>query len=269
MARRSEANADERSIAREFAALWLPHNAVEEEIILPALRDAGVDEDTIAAAAIRRDLVNILLADLLEMRRPQFARAKLDALATQFDALVEGAERDGEGVFAALASAETSTPSLKTEAKARYERLKKRFANVDESIGEAMVMLAPRRLSASLTSQQSRREQSMSNRYSNMRERDEQGRFLPDDEREYSRRSRGGPERDDYGRFMSEGGRSRGRYEDEDDRYSRRSMSRDRDDEGRFTRRGGYSEGRGHGGWFGDPEGHSEASRRGWRSGQH
>ena len=66
-------------------------------------------------------------------------------------------------------------------------------------------------------------------------------------------------------------------------------MGRDRDDEGRFARRGGSYEGRGqavgsairkllasrageprHGesGWYGDTEGHSEASRRGWEGRQ-
>jgi hypothetical protein len=46
------------------------------------------------------------------------------------------------------------------------------------------------------------------------------------------------PARDDEGRFIG----SRSRYDDDDDR------------------RGG----RGHGGWYGDPQGHSEASQRGW-----
>ena len=99
------------------------------------------------------------------------------------------------------------------------------------------------------------------------------GRDDYDDDRRYSR---GTPERDEQGRFMSEGGsRSRSRNDDEDDRYSRRSMGRDRDfmgrdrdDEGRFSRRSG-SEGRGQGGWFGDSEGHSEASRRGWDNPRH
>ncbi len=86
-------------------------------------------------------------------------------------------------------------------------------------------------------------------RYSNMRERDEQGRFLPEEDREYSR---GGPRR---------------RYEDEVDyRSSPRSVSRGRDDDEGYRR---SDEGRGHGGWFGDSEGHSEASRRGWRSSDH
>jgi hemerythrin superfamily protein len=57
-----------------------------------------------------------------------------------------------------------------------------------------------------------------------------------------ARQDETGRERDDRGRFMSD---------DDDRRYS----SRGRDDDDR---------GRGRGGWFGDPEGHSEAARRGW-----
>jgi hypothetical protein len=117
------------------------------------------------------------------------------------------------------------------------------------------------------------------------RERDERGRFVSDDDdRDYRRRSssrsryddddrrRSMPGRDDEGQFTS----SRSRYDDDDDR--RRSMPA-RNDEGRFTSsRSRYGDddddrrgGRGHGGWYGDPEGHSEASRRGWeeRGGSH
>jgi hypothetical protein len=327
LAKRSDADPDRRAIVREFAAAWLPHTTVEQEVLVPALKDAGIDEEKVVAVAIQKDIINLLLADLLRGESHEFGQAKLEALAKQFDALVKGADGEGAGMFAIVSSAERSIPGLNAQMKARYERLKSRFANMDESIGEAMVMLAPRRLSVPSNSRQNRREYEMSSRYSNMRERDEQGRFMSDDERGYSR---GGSERDEHGRFMSEGGsrrsmgrerddegrftsdngpsrsrfqgdeqhygprslgsmgrdrddegrfmseggpRSRGRYDDEDDRYSRRTMGRDRDDDGRFTRRGGSyegrGEGRGQGGWFGDSEGHSEASRRGWESGSH
>jgi hypothetical protein len=70
---------------------------------------------------------------------------------------------------------------------------------------------------------------------------------------------------------MSVGG-SHGRYRDNDD--DRRHYMPARDDEGRFTssRSSRYDDddddrrgGRGHGGWYGDPEGHSQAARRGRR----
>ena len=302
LAKRSEAGADPSAIVKEFAIAWLPQMAVEYEVLVPALSDAGVDEDKIAAMAIQKDIINLLLADLLQDESGQFGQAKLEALAKQFDALLAGADGEDNGLFAIVSSAETAIPGLNAQMKARYDRTKQRFANMDEAIGEAMVMLAPRRLSVPQGSRQNQKEFGMS-RYSNVRDRDDQGRFVSEDEsghrgsrsagrdrddqgrfmseggrsshRRYEdeddrRYSRGSSERDENGRFMSEGdSRSRGRYDDEDERYSRRSMGRERDDEGRFSRRGESHEGRGHGGWFGDSEGHSEASRRGWDNPQH
>ena len=362
LARRSEANADRIAIVKEFAAAWLPHVAVEQEILVPALKNAGIDEEKLAAVGIHKDIINWLVADLLLGEGREFGQARLEALAKQFDAHVEDADAEDSGVFAFVSSAETSNPGLNAQMKERYDRLKRRFANMDESMGEAMAVLAPRRLSTPTSSQRNRREHEMS-RYSNDRDRDEYGRFASHDERGYSRSgsdrdehgrftsesggrrsigrerdddgrftsdfgySRGrfqgddqhygprslgsmGRDRDDEGRFTSEGGpRSRGRYDDEDERYGSRSfgrerddegrfmsdngpsrsrfqgddehygprsvgsMGRDRDNEGRFTRRGESHEGRGEGrdqsGWYGDSEGHSQASRRGWDSTRH
>lgn len=126
-----------------------------------------------------------------------------------------------------------------------------------------------------------------SNYSSNYRSRDDQGRFTSDDDdnrysrgrdyRDDDRDNRGrygsGRERDEQGRFMSD--------DDDDRRYSRsRGSGRERDDQGRFTSddddyrrssrssssRGGRYEDEGGRGWYGDPQGHSEASRQGWES---
>jgi hypothetical protein len=88
------------------------------------------------------------------------------------------------------------------------------------------------------------------------------------------RRSFSRYDQDDDDRRGSHGpSRGYGRDDDDDRRGGYRGVARD--EEGRFTSRGTgrddydddrgrYSRGRGHGGWFGDPEGHAEASRRGW-----
>lgn len=107
------------------------------------------------------------------------------------------------------------------------------------------------------------------------------------DEEHYSRGQRM-PERDEYGRFTSErasdyrsSSPSRGRSYQDDEYSSRNQRTPERDEYGRFVsdddrRSQGYSRGRnyederrashgsGHGGWFGDPQGHAEAARRGW-----
>ena len=124
LAKRSDANADPSAIVKEFAAAWLPHTAVEQEILVPALNEAGVDEEKIAAIAIQKDIINLLLADLLRDESRQFGQAKLEALAKQFDALVEGAGGEDSGLFAIMSSAEKSIPGLNAQMKARYERLK-------------------------------------------------------------------------------------------------------------------------------------------------
>ncbi len=257
LAKRSDANADQSAIIREFAVLWLPHQAVEEEIVVPALKDSGFDQAKIVASEIRKDLINILLADLLQDEDEESVEPRLEALAREFDALIEAHQADEESIRTSIQSAEGESPSLGSRLTTRYERLKQRFADIDDNFEEAVDMLAPRRLSAPSGRRQSRR-------YSDTRDRRQQARFEDD-----SGHFRGGPERDDRGRFLSEGGsRSRSRFQGDDEHYGPRSlgsMGRDRDDEGRVALRGGY-EGRGQRGWYGDPEGRSEAARRGGQS---
>lgn len=259
LAKRSADGADVRAIVKTFATTWLPRHATESEFLVPALEEAGVEDDKLAAFAIRTDIVNLLLTNLIATGARDAARARLDALSDALEAhIVASAALRGD---LSEKPGETAT-ALGSEFSARYERMKRRFVDLDEAVGEALDMLAPRRLSGSSTSQRSRKGNPMA-RYSDMRERDQQGRFLPEDERDYGRgRYRGGPERDEFGRFADEGGRRfDSRYEDDDNGY-RRPMTRSRYDDERYGPRG-------HGGWSGDPEGHSEASRRGWRSGEH
>jgi hypothetical protein len=255
LAKRSHANADHSAIVKEFAALWLPHQAVEEEIVVPALKDSGFDEAKIVASEIRKDLINILLADLLQDEDEESAEPRLEALARQFDALIEAHQTDEESIRTAIQSAEGESPSLGSRLATRYDRLKQRFADIDDNFEDAVDMLAPRRLSVPSRRRQSRR-------YSDTRERRQQARFEED-----NGYSRGGPERDDQGRFLSEGAsRSRSRFQGDDEHYGPRSlgsMGRDRDDEGRFAPRGAPYEGRGQRGWYGEPEGRSEAMRGG------
>ena len=159
------------AIVKEFAALWLPHIAVEQEVMAPALRKAGIKEERFAAIAIQKDIINLLLADLLHSDGREDGQGKLEALAKQFEAHVSSEDAD---MVALVSTAEKSSPGLNAEIKSRYEHMKSRFANMDESIGEAIAMLAPRRLSVPSTSQRNRREYEMS-RYSNDRDRDEHG----------------------------------------------------------------------------------------------
>lgn len=61
------------------------------------------------------------------------------------------------------------------------------------------------------------------------------------------------PERDQYGRFVSH-----------DDHYDDRRHSSHNNRNYYERERNDHRSGKGHGGWFGDSEGHAEAARRGW-----
>ncbi len=291
--KRSGESASPSGIAAEFAGLWLPIHAADIELLVPALRQADADESKSSAARIRKDILNIVLADLIRGDDSEDASsAKLEALSDAFDAYQKAAEQEREGLG-------ENEGDLGRRVKDRFDRLKGRFLDLDEALGEAMDLLAPRSLSVFPSRRRSRREYDMVRSSSNTSDRDDQGRFVSDNDRGYSR-GRGGPDRDEYGRFASEGRSSRSRYEDDDkrsrgrdesgrfmsersrydddDNGSRgRSMSRGRDDDYESDRR--YSSrsrddddrrgGRSHGGWFGDSEGHSEASRRGWQRSDH
>jgi hypothetical protein len=223
--KRSEASASARAIAEEFAALWLPVHAVDLELLVPALREAGAPESQSHAARVRKDLLNIVLADLISNDHSQDASsAKLEALSDAFGAYQKAAEQEREGLG-------EKEGDLGRRMKDRFDRLKGRFSDLDDVLGEAMDLLAPRSLSVSASRRRSRRENDMPRYSSDTPERDDQGRFTSDNDRGSSR-GRGGGDRDESGRFASEGRSSRSRYDDDDNR------SRGRDESGRFSSEG-------------------------------
>ena len=229
--KRSEASASARAIAEEFAALWLPVHAVDLELLVPALREAGAPESQSHAARVRKDLLNIVLADLISNDHSQdTAGARLEALSDAFGAYQKAAEQEREGLG-------EKEGDLGRRMKDRFDRLKGRFSDLDDVLGEAMDLLAPRSLSVSASRRRSRRENDMPRYSSDTPERDDQGRFTSDNDRGSSR-GRGGGDRDESGRFASEGRSSRSRYDDDDNR------SRGRDESGRFSSEGRSSRSR-------------------------
>ena len=229
--KRSEASASARAIAEEFAALWLPVHAVDLELLVPALREAGAPESQSYAARVRKDLLNIVLADLISNDHSQdTSGARLEALSDAFGAYQKAAEQEREGLG-------EKEGDLGRRMKDRFDRLKGRFSDLDDVLGEAMDLLAPRSLSVSASRRRSRRENDMPRYSSDTPERDDQGRFTSDNDRGSSR-GRGGGDRDESGRFASEGRSSRSRYDDDDNR------SRGRDESGRFSSEGRSSRSR-------------------------
>ena len=181
--KRSDTSASENTIAKEFAALWLPVHAVDLELLVPALKEAGAPESQSHAARVRKDLVNIVLADLIGNDQDT-SGAKLEALSDAFDGYQKAAEQEREGLG-------EKEGDLGRRMKDRFDRLKGRFSDLDDVLGEAMDLLAPRSLSVSASRRPSRRENDMPRYSSDTPERDDQGRFTSDNDRGSSR-GRGG-----------------------------------------------------------------------------
>lgn len=256
------------------------HTMLEEEIFYPACRDATSDDDALDEAQVEHDSAKLLIADLMHGdRNDPFRDAKVKVLSEQILHHVKE-EEGADGIFAEARAKGVDTPELAAQ-------LKKRRGDLEA--GDRLPPPAPvsfgafPRASAHNT-QQERTMASYQNRSDN-RDRDDRGRFSgqggrysEDDDWRHAGRSQDRP-RDEDGRFMSDdrGGRSGGRGRDDEDRGYRSSSSssngggrgRDDDDRGGRSSGGGREGGRGQGGWFGDSEGHSEASRRGWDNSDH
>ncbi|WP_333836285.1 hemerythrin domain-containing protein [Novosphingobium sp.] len=250
----------EAIIAEVCKALTL-HTMLEEEVFYPACRDATSDEDDLDEAQVEHDSAKLLIADLMAGdRRDPFRDAKVKVLSEQILHHVKEEEGD-DGIFAEAREKGVDTPEL-------AERLKQRRGELEAE--DRLPPQAPVSFGASTrdqsknTSARSTQERTTAS-YQN-RDRDDDDRFTgggrhpADDDRRYSR-GQDRP-RDEDGRFMSDD-RGRGRSRDDADRGGSYRGS------GRDGERSGGSRGGDGRGWYGDREGHSEASRRGWQNSDH
>jgi len=214
-------------IVKQICQELVIHTALEEEIFYPACRQAASDEDPLDEAQVEHDSAKMLIADLMKGgRADRYRDAKVSVLAEQIRHHVAEEEKPTEGIFARAQAAKVNTPDL-------AQRLQGRKQDLQTNPNE---LPSPRPVSFQTSTETSQEDQMA--RGDN--DRDERGRFMSDD----NRGGRGGGRgRDDDDRAY------RSRSRNDDDR-SYRSRSRDDDDDGR--------------GWYGDPQGHSEAARRGW-----
>jgi hypothetical protein len=299
---------EKAEIAATICNELIVHTIIEEEIFYPACREKLEGADALDEAQVEHDGAKLLIREL-QAQSPgdAYYDAKATVLSEYIKHHVGEEEKPGDGIFAKARDSGLDMSAL-------GQRLQLRKAELAaKAEAEGLRPSASRSLHNGASRPSQREEQQMA-RYD--RERDEEGRFVSEDDYRGRRgryyddddRYRGGRyarERDEEGRFVSENegngrrrrsdddddrrysrghggwygdpeghaeasergwderrGSSRGRYEDEDERrgYARRgSRSRYQEEDDRYA-----SGGRGHGGWYGDPEGHSEASERGW-----
>jgi hypothetical protein len=115
--KRSEEDAAPSEIAEEFASLWLPSLAVDLELLVPAVRQAQLDQTKTSAAAVQKDLINILLANLVRERNADGrTKAILEALSSVFSKYERAAQKERQGLG-------DNEGDLGRKMKHRFERL--------------------------------------------------------------------------------------------------------------------------------------------------
>jgi hypothetical protein len=268
---------------------------IEEELFYPACREADVEHEILDEAQVEHDSAKILIADVMRQSAgDEFFDAKVKILSKHVRHQFAEEEVPENGILAKAQQAGIDMMKLGQRLQARKTHLLQLAENGELDL--------PVLRSLTLHQRQTPKEDRRINRYSNMPDRDEQGRFVSDDDDDrcgrYARSERDDDRRydrprDERGRFENDERQSRRRDDDDDDR---RSRGRREDDERRYSRggRGGwygeaarpgwderethrsrgrsdddYDDRRGSGrdegqGWYGDPRGHAEAARRGW-----
>jgi hypothetical protein len=274
-----EASAENAKALRDLIEKWSVQSSLKNRVVYPAFADAGVSEESIAEAQIENDLVAALLRDLVfrDINDPMF-KAVVKATNRAVQRLCQVEEDDTKGLFKEAKKVGVDLERLGTMLQQTHQRAE-----------DEVTIPSPRHLRGVGTSA------SMENNPMRVRERerDERGRFVEDDDRrgrrsydDVDRSSMRGRDDDDDARGWYGDRRAhamaarrgwetrRGEPHDDDDRRGYRGRS-DYDDDRRMSRGRDYdddrrmSRGRGTGGWFGDQEGHSEASRRGWDNPDH
>jgi hypothetical protein len=250
-------------LAQQICTELNVHTAIEEEIFYPACREKGVEHSALDEAQVEHDGAKVLIRELQRGRpEDEYYDAKVKVLSDEIKHHVAEEERSGDGIFAKANAAGVEMMQL-------GQRLKTRKQELTSEAERGRLPVLPMR-SLGMGRGRNHTQESDMERYGPAR--DEQGRYLPNDERGGGY-FRGGYSARDYdeeegnGRGYSRGG-GRGWYGDPHEGWEQRRGGGDSrggyEDERQGSHGGGS--GRGHGGWFGDPEGHSQASEEGWGS---
>ncbi|MFT0891304.1 hypothetical protein [Pseudochelatococcus sp. G4_1912] len=232
---KNKSNKTPNDQVKEAVLCWIKHSRLEEDILISALTENSALENDLQDTEIKRDLAKILASNLMiELEQGNLDPAKFRVFDSLIRQLFEAEAEPVTGLFARVKALAVK------ELPAQLSERKQELANFEE-IEPVLKCLSLDELSNPYNQEETKMSQQPY-----QRERDSQGRFVSENDRRSDYRSH---RRDDDERRS---------YRDDynDDRRSEQRHSRGHDDDRRHDR--------GQGGWFGDPEGHSEASRRGW-----
>lgn len=269
----NENEEEKRKLARQVCLELIVHTKIEEEIFYPACREKDVEDELLDEAQVEHDGAKVLIADLLrDSPGDEYYDAKVKTLSEYIKHHVGEEEKPRSGILAKAQRAGVDMAALGEKLQARKTELMAESEALCSQPPQprSFTFNRPRRQSQE-TSHMPRYDDDNRGSRSNYRERDDQGRFMSDDDNgrssRSSRSSRGS--RSGSGWYGDPEGHSQASREGWDERYSGRQSRSRYDDDDDYRRSSSSRGGRGQGGWFGDPEGHSQASREGWRHSSH
>ena len=249
-----------QELAKSICMELMVHSELEESYFYPACREKNVESSSLDEAQVEHDVAKVLIAEIMTLPAESAGYdAKIKVLSEYVKHHVGEEENSSSGIIAKARKAGVDMKALGEILVAQKQELMAKAQAGD------LPLPTPRSLEVGTNSLKSKLQenQAMAQRGNQDRERDDQGRFMSeDDDRRYSRggggggygrgwddqdrgggrgRSSSGQDRDEYGRFMSEdergGQRSgRGSYDDDDNRggRGRSSQQQERDEYGRF-----------------------------------
>ena len=246
-------------LVEQICSELIIHTRLEEEIFYPACREAGVESEKMDESQVEHDGAKMLINDLLEADSdtPYF-EAKVSVLKEMIRHHVEEEEEPSEGVFAQAQEHDIDDSDLAQEITQRKQELQQRGIGRRPARPIAIGMGGASRggMGGGRMGYDERFRGGNERGYGASRRYEEN-----EYEGGYGRGGRrGGGSQGDWHEGRYGGGQQQGRRYEEDDRRFR-SPYDDRDEDGRHSR--------GQPGWYGDPRGHSEASRRGWEERRH
>lgn len=294
---------EKATLVRQICKSLIIHAMIEEEIFYPACTEAA--GESIQEAHVEHDSAKILIAELMSSSpEDEYFDAKVKVLSEYVNHHVAEEEKPGTGIIARAKKGGVNMSALGAQLKQRKEDLQSSMTESRLPPPQPTTLHASptkQKENYAMPQQNDRDERGRfvsdddrgGRRSSRYEENGRRGSRYEDDDD--GRSSRGGGyarsrRDDDDNDYRSGGGRGErgwsgdyeghseasrrgweGRRSGDDDyeggRGSRSSGSSRYDDEDdRSGGRGRSSGGRGHGGWFGDSESHSQASREGWES---
>ena len=233
-----------KKLVEQIAVALTVHATIEEEIFYPACSEHGVEEDNLEEAQVEHDTVKLLVRELVNgSLDDEYYDAKMTVLSEYVKHHVKEEEEPQEGIFARLEKTDADLEEIGQELKERKEEL------MDDK--ERVLSRPPRIRSLHIGGQSSSRP-TASSRQDAERQRypgPDDGFYGRNEEHRSSEREGRMPEREGRGQPPRGG-----------DSYER--SSRSQSGRSRSGSSAGSDDGRG---WHGDPRGHAEAARRGWR----